>query len=62
MISFIAGVLVTGASAGGLWYALPRDGKVHWIATTPVLASMYPVAIVCALSVGIALIVSGIVS
>jgi hypothetical protein len=60
MISIISGLVVTGAGAGGLVYFMPRGGRVHPLATAPLLDSIIPIGIVSALAIGIALIVSGV--
>jgi hypothetical protein len=41
------------------WYFVPRNAVVHPLAKKPLLDSLIPIAIVCALAVGISLIVTG---
>ncbi|HVT54922.1 MAG TPA: hypothetical protein VHD34_02575 [Xanthobacteraceae bacterium] len=54
----ILGVLVVGLSAWSIWYLLPRDGKVHWLVTTPFLEWLLPLGIISGLSMGILMVVS----
>lgn len=62
MLSIISGLVVAGGGVSGLWYFRPRNGQVHPLATAPVLDSVIPIAIVCALAIGGALIISGTMS
>ena len=55
-----SGVAITAAGGTGLWYFLPRHGKVHPLARQPFIETVIPVAIVSALGAGVALIVSGV--
>jgi len=59
MLSILAGVIVAAGGGAGLWYFLPNNGVVHPLATKPLLDSMIPITIVCALVIGVALIISG---
>jgi hypothetical protein len=60
MISILSGVVVSGAGAAGLWFAMPRNGHAQWFAKAPVLDWLIPTAIVAALAIGVALVISGI--
>ena len=62
MISVISGVAIAGAGGTGLWYFMPRHGKVHPLARRPFIETVIPVAIVSALGAGLAMIVSGMVA
>jgi ABC-type enterobactin transport system permease subunit len=61
MISFLSGIVVTGAGIGSLWYCKPRAGKPQWFIEAPVLDWLIPTVIVSALGVGLALVISGAV-
>jgi hypothetical protein len=61
MLSIISGVVVTGAGATGLWFAMPKNGQPQSFAKAPVLDWLIPTAIVASLAIGVALVVSGIV-
>jgi hypothetical protein len=61
MISVISGVVVMGAGAAGLWFAMPKDGQPQPFAKAPVLEWLIPTMIVAALAIGVALVVSGVV-
>jgi hypothetical protein len=61
MYSILSGLILAGAGATGLWYAMPRNGVVRAFARRPFLDSLVPIAIMSALAIGIALIVSGLV-
>jgi hypothetical protein len=58
MISFISGLIITGAGIGGVWYCRPRDGQVQWFAVAPVLEWLIPIGIVATLGFGFALAAS----
>jgi hypothetical protein len=60
MISIISGFVVSGAGAAGLWFAMPKHGQPQWFAKAPVLDWLIPTAIVAALAIGVALVISGI--
>ena len=60
MISILSGFVVTGAGAAGLWFAMPRNGSAQWFTKAPVLDWLIPTAIVAALAIGMALVVSGL--
>ncbi|MGE0563720.1 MAG: hypothetical protein AB7O50_04330 [Pseudolabrys sp.] len=62
MISAISGLVLTGASSATLWYLLPSGGVLHPLLKKPMMDSTIPILIVSGLSIGIALIVAGIVS
>ena len=59
MLSIVSGIIVIGGGAAGLWCMLPRDGVTHPLAKKPLLDSLIPIAIVSALAIGVALIISG---
>lgn len=61
MISTISGIVVFGAGGASLWHFMPTDGKLHPLAKKPFLDSLIPIAIVSALAIGTALIVTGLV-
>jgi hypothetical protein len=61
MISFISGLIVTGAGVTGIWYCKPRGGEVQWFVVAPVLDWLIPTGLISALGLGIALIVSAVV-
>jgi hypothetical protein len=46
------------ASIGSIWYLLPTNGKVHHVATMPVLEDVIPIGIIIGLTMGIAMIFS----
>jgi hypothetical protein len=62
MLSVLSGLAVTGGAGAAVWYLKPRNGQVHPLAVAPVLEWLIPIAIVSALSLGIALVVSGAAS
>lgn len=62
MYYVFSGLAVIGSSAAGLWYFLPRNGKINPLVVLPVLDWLIPVAIVSALALGTALIMSGLLS
>jgi hypothetical protein len=51
MLIFV-GLVLFAASAAALRAMLPKEGKVVWAATAPVLESVIPIAIVAGFSVG----------
>jgi hypothetical protein len=59
MFSVISGLIVTGAGATGLWYAMPRNGQVRAFAKKPIVDSLVPIGIVSALAIGVSLIIAG---
>jgi hypothetical protein len=63
VISVLLGVIVAGAGVATLWYFLPTDGAVHVhrLVTKPFLDWLIPIVILTALSIGVALVVSGVV-
>ena len=61
MLSILSGAVLFGAGAAGLWHLLPRNGRVHPLATMPFLESMIPIAIVSVSAIGLALIIAGVV-
>jgi hypothetical protein len=60
MFSIISGLVVFGGGSAGLWYFKPTNGQPHRLTVMPLLDSLIPIAIVTALAIGVALIVSGI--
>jgi hypothetical protein len=62
MFQFVSGLVITGSGAAGLWYCLPRNGKVHPLIVMPVLDWLVPVAIVSALTLGTVMIISGVLA
>jgi hypothetical protein len=60
MLSFLAGLIVTGAGVAGIWYCKPQDGKVRWFVLAPVLEWAIPIGLVSALALGVALLVDGV--
>jgi hypothetical protein len=59
MISILSGFFVAAGGAGGLWYFMPTDGKIHRLVTSPVFNWTIPIAITSALAIGAALIIAG---
>jgi hypothetical protein len=59
MLSIISGLIIAGTGGAGIWYFVPRNAVVHPLAKKSLLDSLIPIAIVCALAVGISLIVTG---
>jgi hypothetical protein len=62
MLYFVSGLVVTGSGAAGLWYCLPHNGQVRPLIVMPVLEWLLPVAIVFALTLGFAMMVSGVLA
>jgi hypothetical protein len=62
MLSFISGLVVTGGGVAGLWYFRPHNQVPHPLAVKPGLDFLIPIGIVTALALGIALIVSGVIT
>jgi len=56
----IVGIVFIAASVGVLWRLLPTEGRLHRLATTSVLESIIPLAIVAAFAIGLALIFAGL--
>jgi hypothetical protein len=54
----ILGIAIAGVSAWTFWYLLPRDGKVSWIVTAPVLESILPLGLIGGFALGVAMIMS----
>ena len=61
LIGVLIGVLIVAASIAAFLALLPKDGKVHRLATAPILESIIPLGIVAGLAVGTALTLSGLV-
>ena len=55
MLAFIGNIFIVAAVAG-LWIMLPKNGRVHRLATVPVLEDIIPFGIVAGLFVGLVLI------
>jgi hypothetical protein len=60
MLQFFSGLAVASSGVAGLWYCWPRNGQAHPLIVMPVLDSLIPIAIVTALALGTALIISGV--
>jgi hypothetical protein len=60
IVSFVAGLVLAGASYAALMALRPRNGKTHRLATMPVLAPGLPIAIMSGLVFGVALIITSI--
>ncbi len=60
MLSILSGAVAVGVSGAGLWYFKPRNGVVHPLVTKPFLDSLIVIVIISFFSVGVALIISGI--
>ena len=54
MILLIGLVLFAGAAAL-FWYLLPTEGRLHPLATAPVLESLLPIAIIVGFAAGLAM-------
>ena len=61
MIAALIGVLIVAASIAVFLMLLPKNEKVHRLATAPVLESIIPLGIVAGFAVGTALTLSGLV-
>ena len=59
MLSVISGAGVVVASGGFYWYLLPRNGEVHPLVRNSDVGSMITIGIMSALTLGIALLLSG---
>jgi hypothetical protein len=62
MLSFMIGVIMTGSGLAALAYLRPRDGVIHRLARPPIFDWLVPIAIVMALALGVASMVSSIVA
>jgi hypothetical protein len=62
MLSFISRLVVTGGGVAGLWYFQPHNQVPHSLAVKPGLDFLIPIGIVTALALGVALIVSGVIT
>jgi len=60
MLAIVSGLIVAGGGGAGLWYFMPHKGKMHPLARAKFLDSLIPIAIVSAIAIGVALIISGI--
>jgi hypothetical protein len=60
MLYFVSGLVVAGSGAASLWYCRPHNGQLNPLVVKPVLDWLIPIAIVTALALGIALIVTGV--
>lgn len=58
MISALLGIVVLVGAIASLRAMLPKAGKVHPLATAPILESVIPLAIVTFITMGLALIFS----
>jgi hypothetical protein len=59
MVSILSGIGLVAVGGASLWYMMPTNGRTHPLAKLPILDSMIPVAIISALTIGLALIISG---
>jgi hypothetical protein len=59
MVSILSGIGLVAVGGTSLWYLMPTNGQTHPLAKLPLLDSMIPVAIISALTIGLALIISG---
>ena len=59
VVSVLSGFGVFAAGGATLWYLMPTNGQVHPLARKPLLGSLIPIAIISALTIGGALIISG---
>jgi hypothetical protein len=62
MMSVISGIFLSGAGSTIFWYCLPTKGQTAAIVRKPMIEPVLPIVIVGSLAIGVALIVSGIVS
>ncbi len=60
MFSIISGLIVAGGGGAGLWYFMPHEGRPHPLTVKPLLNSLIPIAIVTALAIGTAMVISGL--
>lgn len=60
MLSLISGLALTGAGGAALRTMLPKNGVIHPLARKPGLDSLIPIAIITALAIGIALVISAL--
>jgi hypothetical protein len=61
MISLL-GVLLVAGSVGILWYFRPREGRPSPAAALPLMDTIIPLAVTAGLALGVAMVVSGLVS
>jgi hypothetical protein len=60
MLSFVIGVILLVSAISLLLYCRPRDGKVHRLATLPLIETAVPLAVTSGLALGGALVVAGV--
>jgi hypothetical protein len=60
VVSVLSGFCVVAAGGASLWYMMPTNGRVHLLAKKPLLDTLIPIAIISALAIGLALIISGL--
>jgi hypothetical protein len=59
-VTALAGIVFLAASAAAFWRLLPADGRVHRLATMPVIESLLPLAIVGGFAIGVALVFASV--
>jgi len=60
MLSIICGSVMVAVAGGGYWRLLPRNGQVHPLVKNTDVGSMVTIAIMAALSLGVALLCEGL--
>jgi hypothetical protein len=59
-VKAFVGIILIAAAVAALRAMLPKDGKVHRLATAPVLESVIPLGIVAAMAFGLVLIAAAL--
>ena len=59
MMAFVGMILIAGAAVA-LWVMLPKNGRLHRLATVPVVEDVIPFGIVAGLFVGLVLILAAL--
>jgi hypothetical protein len=60
MITFLAGLIVSGGGVAGILYAKPHHGQVQWFVEAPVLEWLIPTGLVAIFGLGIGLLATGL--
>ncbi len=60
MKAFVVGIILIAGAVAALRAMLPKDGRVHRLATAPVLESVIPIGIVAAMAFGLVLIAASL--